>query len=177
MRTEFLFDDLNARLPTRNALVVTRGCDVLALQNWYAAGSVQCPTWSACLELCCTACPSAHHECSCIVLSTQWQTPLHVGDFRHGGRRSTGVPYYSFSLPLPFTDRHDSCCGRLTGLTDHCALLSIGDFSCPNRFPSGRFCLSLQNYRTWSSFRVPPHLVFFFASSIRNPGFSLSLFR
>jgi hypothetical protein len=140
--------------------VVTGGCDVLAFQHWYAAGSVQFHSRCTCLELCCTACPGVDNKYSCIVLSPQWQTPLHGGNVRHGGRRSTCVPYNSFSMPLPFAGSHDHCCGRSRGVTDHCVLLCIRDSCRQNRFPHSGFWLSLKNYRTWSSFRVSPYLGF-----------------
>ena len=144
---------------TLKASVVTWGCHVLASQNRYAAGSVQFPTRRVCLESCCTACLSGDNRCSCIVLSPQWQAPLHVGNVWRGQRSTAGITQCSFSLPLPLTDCHYHADCRLTGFTDDCASRSIPDTGRPNRLPRRRLLLSFEKHSTRPPHCIPAHLV------------------
>jgi hypothetical protein len=110
------------------------------------------------------------------VLSPQWQTPLHVGNVRHGDQRSAAcVPFYSFSVPLPFTDCHDNCGSRLRGFTEHRVLLSVRDSRRPNQFPSLRFWLSFKNYPTWPPPLSSSTFSFLFTSLTKNAVFPLCL--
>ena len=132
--------------------VVTWGCDVLAFENWYATGSVQCLTRSACLELCCTACHGADNECSRIVLSPHRQTPLPVGNCRRDGQRSACVPYHSFLLSVPFANCHHVRRVRVRDFAKRRLLLSVSGLCRPSRFHSGCFRLSCKHYPAWPPF-------------------------
>ena len=134
-------------LPSRHcdALVVTWARRVLAFHNWYATGSVQRFTRSACRELCCTACPGADNEFSRSLLSPDRPTPLHVGNSRCDDRRSACVPYHSFLLSIPFANCHHVRRLRVRDFTKRRLLLSVRSLCRPSRFRSACFRLSCKH--------------------------------